>query len=137
MIRQDVFKLAPQHVPKYPDKGFSESELVELKAKMECLMRDKKPHLESTLTALQLAEMMGLPLKDLSRLLNTGFRQNFYDFINSYRVEEFMRLANEGQHRNQTLLAIAFDAGFNSKTTFNNAFKKFTGITPSEYLKTL
>ena len=137
LTRQEVFKLVSQPPPRYQSSSLPGPELTELKEKLKLLMQERKPHFDPTLTAVQLAEMMGLPIKDLSQLINVGFQEKFYDFVNRYRVEEFKRLIKEGKHKNQTILAVAFDAGFNSKSTFNGAFKKFTQITPSEYLKDL
>jgi AraC-like DNA-binding protein len=60
-------------------------------------------------------------------------KKSFYDVINSYRVEEAKRLLLDEKNRNYTILSVGFEAGFNSKTTFNTVFKKFTGVTPTEY----
>jgi len=60
-------------------------------------------------------------------------KKSFYDVINSYRVEEAKRLLLDEKNRNYTILSVGFEAGFNSKTTFNPVFKKFTGVTPTEY----
>ncbi|MFA8436978.1 MAG: helix-turn-helix domain-containing protein, partial [Marinifilaceae bacterium] len=70
-------------------------------------------------------------------IINQGHGLNFNDYINQFRVEEFKRLLQDPQFSKETLLAVAFEAGFNSKTTFNTAFKKFTGMTPSEYRRSL
>ena len=60
---------------------------------------------------------------------------NFYHFVNYYRVEKVKESIAENKNQNLTLLAIAYDSGFNSKTTFNTIFKKFTGQTPTQYIK--
>ncbi|MBL0268466.1 MAG: AraC family transcriptional regulator [Chitinophagaceae bacterium] len=73
-----------------------------------------------------------LPL--LSMVINKGFSMNFNDWVNKYRLEEVKSLFEKGEHKKQTLLSIAFECGFNSKATFNRAFKKATGITPREWL---
>lgn len=69
----------------------------------------------------------------LSRVINDGFEHNFFDFINYYRVAEFKQRMADPRHRNATLLSIAFEVGFNSKTAFNRAFKKITDQTPRTY----
>ena len=69
----------------------------------------------------------------LSQVINTSLGQNFYNLINSYRVEEAKQQLSASDKQNQTILAIAYDVGFNSKSVFNKAFKKFTGTTPSKY----
>ena len=64
-------------------------------------------------------------------------RQNFFDYVNNYRVEEFKKLVNDPAKKDDKLIFLAYDAGFNSKSTFNTAFKKFTGQTPSDYRNSL
>lgn len=96
-------------------------------------MNNTMPFLNSQLTLSQLAVEVNIPLHHLSRVINEHFNQNFFDFINQYRVNEFIRRLPDPKYSNYSLLAIAFDCGFNSKTTFNRYFKKATGITPSQY----
>ena len=60
-------------------------------------------------------------------------KKNFYDLINGYRVEEAKRLLLDSKNMNYTILSVGFEAGFNSKTTFNTVFKKFTGLAPTDY----
>ncbi|TGV02437.1 helix-turn-helix domain-containing protein [Flavivirga rizhaonensis] len=102
----------------------------------------------STMEEKQLYKNRKLQLKDLSKEVSTSennvsevlakqFQTNYYDFINSYRVNEVKRLMNSEKHKGYKLIAIAMEAGFNSKTTFNTAFKKSTGQTPSEYKKSI
>jgi AraC-like DNA-binding protein len=73
----------------------------------------------------------------LSQLINDGLGDNFYDFVNKYRVDEVKRLMTDPKAKNFNLLGIALEAGFKSKSTFNLIFKRFTGLTPSEYRKNL
>jgi AraC-like DNA-binding protein len=68
-------------------------------------------------------------------VINTRLNKNFYDYINAQRVEAFIRLVAEPQYRRYTLLALAFQCGFNSKSSFNRNFKKVMGDSPSEYLE--
>ena len=96
-------------------------------------MKKEKPFLNSKLTLQDLAEMLHVNIHTLSRVINEGYRKNFFDFINEYRIEEFKRLVNIDQYKNYTFLAIAMEVGFSSKTTFNRSFKKSTGKTPREY----
>ena len=72
----------------------------------------------------------------LSQVINQYEKKNFYDFINMYRVEEFKRRALKPENSNYSILAIAYDSGFNSKSSFNQVFKKIEGKTPSRYLNT-
>ena len=80
-----------------------------------------------------LTEQMQLPGHIISEVLNGLLKQNFYDYINNYRIEEFKKLAELPENASETNLNIAFSAGFNSKTTFNTAFKKFTSQTPTQF----
>ncbi|MEL7427773.1 MAG: AraC family transcriptional regulator, partial [Bacteroidota bacterium] len=99
------------------------------------LMQDQLPHLDPKLTLRDLAEQMGMPANQLSQLLNMGFQQNFAEFVNSYRLQTFKeKVANPKLHH-LTLLALAYDSGFNSKTVFNTFFKKKMGMTPRTYWK--
>jgi AraC-like DNA-binding protein len=85
------------------------------------------------LTLSVLAERIGLNASQLSYLVNNGFQQNFNDFVNTYRVEEVKRKLNLPDYQHLSLLGVAFESGFNSKATFNRAFKKLTGNAPSQY----
>ena len=71
----------------------------------------------------------------ISRTINQGFGQNFNDFVNQFRINTVKEMLDKGEHKKQTLLGIAFDCGFNSKATFNRAFKKATGLSPMEWLE--
>jgi len=78
--------------------------------------------------------MLGVLPNHLSQIINQYEEKNFYDFVNSYRVEEFITLAKKDIDKNFNLLGLAYEAGFNSKSSFNQVFKKITGKTPSEFL---
>ena len=132
MSQPEVFKKDPAE-GRYEGSTLTVRQLDRLEKELAELMANARPYLDPQLSRQQLAEQLGLPPKDLSRLVNERFRQNFFDFVNSYRVAEFQRLAGKKENQRLTLLAIAFEAGFNSKTTFNTAFKKRTGMTPAEY----
>lgn len=108
----------------------------EISALNELMLREM-PHLNPGLTLADLAEMAGTPPHHLSRLINDGFQKNFFDFINSYRIDAFKEQLNEGAHASRTILSLALEVGFNSKTAFNRAFKKHTDQTPREYLRKL
>ena len=100
-------------------------------------MNEKKPYLDPELTLSSLAKDLTISRSQLSQLINDGAGQNFYDFINKYRVEEVKKLMVDPKMANFNLLGIALEAGFKSKSTFNLIFKRFTGITPTEYRKNL
>ncbi|NOS91919.1 MAG: AraC family transcriptional regulator [Cyclobacteriaceae bacterium] len=98
-------------------------------------MNTHKPFLNSELTLSELAKNLNISRSQLSALINEGIGDNFYDFINKYRVEEVKRLMVDPAAKNFNLLGIALEAGFKSKSTFNLIFKRFTGLTPTEYRK--
>jgi len=100
-------------------------------------MRTEKPYLEPRVTIGELAQRLEIPANELSRVINEQLGHNFFDFINGYRVEEFKNLLADPGNRHLTLLSLAHDAGFNSKSSFNAIFKKTTGLTPSEYARQL
>ena len=98
-------------------------------------METQKPYLTPQLTIDDLSEKLSIPSWHLSRVINTSFQQNFFNFINNYRIEEAKRLMREPTNKNMTILEILYEVGFNSKSTFNDVFKKQTGMTPSEFKK--
>jgi len=100
-------------------------------------MEEAKPFLNGELTASLLAERLEMSRHQLSEVLNEEMGNNFYDFINRYRIEEFKKQVELPQNEHLTLLAVALDSGFNSKTSFNTIFKKSTGQTPSQYKKSI
>lgn len=108
----------------------------ELSEKLYNLMETDKPYLNPDLKLYDLAAKLETSTHNLSQILNQTINQNFYDFINYYRVEEFKKLIAEDSGQKYSILALAYEAGFASKTSFYTIFKKSTGITPSEYRKT-
>ncbi len=98
-------------------------------------MNDKKPYLNSEITLVALAAELEVSSEYLSKIINGRLDKNFYDFINYYRIEEFKTRCPLPENKNFTLIAIAFDCGFNSKATFNRVFKNATGQTPRDYAR--
>ena len=105
--------------------------------KLETHLEKSKPYLNESLTLTQLAEQLGITRNQLSALINNRHGNNFYSFINMYRVEEVKRLISDPKNSTFTILSLAHDAGFPSKSSFQAIFKKFTGLTPTEYRKNL
>ncbi len=110
-----------------------EGELRNFKTRLENLMITEKPFLDPQLTLGALAKLLGVNTTALSFVINNGFGKNFNDFVNEFRINEVKTKLASGAAQNQNLLGIALDAGFNSKATFNRAFKKFTGVAPKEF----
>ncbi len=100
-------------------------------------METEKPYLTPALTLEKLAGQLRIQPRLLSNIINRHFDCNFFEFINSYRVEEAKRMLADNNHADKTMLDIMLDVGFNSKATFNTLFKKKVGMTPSEYRKTV
>src|SRR5690606_3886061 len=99
------------------------------------LMKNEKPYLVSALTLEKLAAQLQMPPRTLSSIINRQFECNFFEFINSYRIEEAKRLLAAPEYASKNMLEVMYDVGFNSKATFNTLFKKKVGMTPSEYRK--
>jgi AraC-like DNA-binding protein len=100
-------------------------------------MVSQKSFLNPELTLTDLARQVGMTRGQLSALINESTEDNFYDFVNKYRVEEVKRLMADPKFQNYNMLGLALESGFKSKSTFNLIFKRFTGLTPSEFRKNL
>ena len=122
---------------KYAKSGLRNEEAGQLHRNLIEYMKVEKPYLDSDLSLPKLVEQFGVHPNYLSQVINEREHKNFYDYVNTYRVEEFKRLISDPQKRNLTILALAFECGFKSKSAFNKCFKKMTGQTPSEYAKLL
>jgi AraC-like DNA-binding protein len=114
-------------------KILPDDRLVDIKAVLNDLMINKEPYLDSELNLSTLAKQLNISSHQLSYVINSGYNENFYGFINKYRVEKAKRLLIGSDANKFSMLGIAFESGFNSKTAFNTTFKKITGKTPSEF----
>jgi AraC-like DNA-binding protein len=118
---------------KYTKSGLKEAQAENHLKKLLDYMESKKPYLDNDLTIHDLSAQTGIARHHITQVLNEKYKRNFFTFTNEYRVKEVIERFNNPKFNNYTILAIAFDAGFNSKTTFNSFFKSQTGQTPSEY----
>ena len=100
-------------------------------------MDNQKLYLDEKLTLPKLASELDILPNYLSQVINERYGKNFYDYINTFRVAEFQKIIQDPKKRHYTLLTLALECGFNSKSSFNKYFKKSTGQTPSEYLETM
>lgn len=110
-------------------------ELLVIKQSLLQALEHQKIFLNPELTLVELSKQLNTNASVLSKVINKGFGQNFNDLINQYRINIVISAIEMGLHKKQTLLSIAFDSGFNSKATFNRAFKKVTNYTPIEYIQ--
>lgn len=122
---------------KYKTNKISSEECKHLTEKLETLMLREKPYTNPELKIADLATMLGRSAHTLSYLFNQHLNRNYYDYINDYRIEEFKRLINEDEYSKYTLSALAELCGFSSRASFFRYFKKATGITPNEYIRSI
>lgn len=115
--------------------NYSNDEIESLKQKLFHTLDDRKLYLNDSLSLGDLADEMGISTKKLSELLNQHLQTNFYNFINQYRVNEVIARMATPEAQKYTLLAVAYDCGFQSKASFNRIFKQKTGQSPSDYRK--
>lgn len=124
-----------KHTAHYVKSGLSQSELQAFATSLSVAMETKQLFLNPELTLSEVSEHLQIPKHYLTQALSSVLHKNFYQFINEYRVKEVIVKLEKQDIQRFTLLAIAYDSGFNSKSTFNSVFKRITGQTPSAYLK--
>lgn len=132
-VQQDVADTSG----KYLRSALSSDREAMLAEQLHGYMIEERPYLDSELTIQQLAESLGVSRHHISQVINNYLGKSFYDYINDYRIAAFKEnLATPG-NEHYTILAIAYQSGFNSKATFNAVFKKRTGMTPTEFNRQL
>lgn len=104
---------------------------------LQAFMENEKPYINTDLSLQSLADDLNLSRHQVSNLINQQHHKNFYEFVNSYRVEEVKFLMQQPENQNIKLMSLAYDAGFNSKSSFNRTFKQVTEMTPSQYFASL
>lgn len=132
------FVFLKKEVVPVPNKNYinlSERDIKSYIARIEQLMNDEKPFLIEDLNLRDFAGKIKTDPNLVSYILNKHLNKNFYEFINSYRIEEVKHRLDHPKYKHLTILAVALESGFNSKTSFNRVFKQMTGLTPSEFQK--
>ena len=118
---------------KYQKSGLDSEKADSLQEGLMRMMAEKQPYTDPNLTLHQLAHLLSVSPHNLSEVINTRLGQSFHDFVNGYRVDEAKKRLVDPTLAHQTILAIALESGFRSKSTFNKIFKRFSGITPSSF----
>lgn len=120
---------------KYKSSSLKKEEIPNIKAAIIHLLEEKKAFKNPKFTVNEMAKELGVPRQHLSEVLNIYMKISFQDLLNEYRVKEFIKALKDEHYKNYSLLGIANEVGFNSKTSFYTTFKKITGKTPNEYKK--
>ena len=124
-------------IGKYKNSNLNDETISKYKTALINAMQIDKIYLDGKLSIQDVSDKLNIPRQYISEVLNEHMNTNFQDFINEYRVEEFVNRLKNDQNNNLTLLGIATDVGFNSKSSFNATFKKFKGLTPTQFKKNL
>ena len=135
-IKQNLSKAttnAESSLKPYKNSALTSTNIKEYKKQILTFMDKEKPFLNPDLNQSEFASKIGISSHHFSEVLHYGFEQNFYNFMNSYRVLEAQKLMKDKKYSDAKIIAIAFDSGFKSKTSFNRVFKKYSGQTPSEF----
>jgi AraC-like DNA-binding protein len=122
---------------KYLGSNLTPSQIEEYKKQLLALLKTEKPFLNPQVSITDLSEKLSVSTKNLSQVINQSFNKSFFDFINTYRIQEVQQTLKESMDDKLTVLEAMYQAGFNSKSSFNTAFKKETGQTPTEFRKTI
>lgn len=113
---------------------FDNAEYAKVVTQLTLIMECEKAYLDPELTLAKLSKMLKLKPDLVSNVLNQCLQQNFFDYINKLRIEEFKLLCMKPENKHLSILGIAYDSGFNSKAAFYRAFKKFEGVSPSAFM---
>lgn len=124
---------APRRMPKYQRNRVDDREAAELARKLTAHMMERKPYRDGALTLQALADAVGATPHMVSQVLNLHLRKSFYFFVNSHRAEELMAALDDPARSHRGVLELALEAGFNSKSALNSFFKRYTGVTPTEF----
>ncbi len=129
--------IAQNETGKYLGSNLTPIQIEEYKKHLLALLDTEKPYLNPQVSLSDLSEKLSVSTKHLSQVINQSFDKSFFDFINTYRIQEVQQILKESKDDKLTVLEAMYEAGFNSKSSFNTAFKKETGQTPTEFRKTI
>ncbi len=127
--------IAQNETSKYLGSNLTPSQIEEYKKQLLALLSSEKSFLNPQVSLTDLSEKLSVSTKHLSQVINQSFNKSFFDFINTYRIQEVQQTLKESMDDKLTVLEAMYEAGFNSKSSFNTAFKKETGQTPTEFRK--
>jgi len=138
--QKEVFlKIEERYEPGYDNyvvrPRLTDDQLEEYKCSLDQLLEKQEIFTDPDMSLSLLSKKIGVTVNDLSYLINVRYHVNFYTLINTYRIQKVKLLLSDDRYKHLTILGIAYEAGFTSKSTFNAAFKKHSGFTPSDYLK--
>jgi len=125
--------IAQNETTKYLGSNLTPGQIEEYKKQLVALLETEKSFLNPQVSLTDLSEKLSVSTKQLSQVINQSFNKSFFDFINSYRIREVQQILKESKDDKLTVLEAMYQAGFNSKSSFNTAFKKETGLTPTEF----
>lgn len=145
LIKPELFHIFPHQMlipksseeqkQKYESSKLQDAQKNKYIEKLQIYLKKQKPYLDPELTLSQLSEEVNIPSYYLSQVINEKLEINFLDFVNGYRIKEAQAKLIDPKMNHYTILSIAYEAGFNAKSTFYTVFKKHTGMTPSQYRK--
>ena len=138
LTQPEIFKIkSTTSTKKNSTNRLSKEKIDQLKLTINSVLKEEKLYHKSDLSLSDLSKELQVSNNDLSWFINTICKTNFYEFINKYRIEEFIERIKKGEAKTHTISAISLDVGFNSKSTFYKAFKLITNTTPVNYIKKL
>jgi AraC-like DNA-binding protein len=132
LLHPEIFRTV-RSSQKYSNINLSDNDVIDYRDCIIDFMHNTSPYLHSTYTLNDLAKDINLPSYLVSHIINSQFEKNFPDFINSFRIKHAQKLLKSKEYQMMKISSVAYDSGFNSLSVFNSAFKRHTGMTPSEY----
>jgi len=130
-------KLQDKEIDKYAKSGLDQKQIQNIKDNLESIMRNQEPYRDSALKLQDLAELLDIRRNHLSQILNHEYQMKFFDFINHYRLQAFLKSLHNKPAAEINITEMAYDAGFSSSSVFYKIFKRYQDISPRQYLKNI